>query len=575
MIYSEAASLRSSIPSTREKTHQNNPRRALCAACERATDYATSLSAARLTAATYQQWRSAAHDAPTELVALSWARHCLGGTPPRGCQAAHSTLAAASDAAVGRCINKRRHVRTLTPTEHVLRRPAMYIGSTSVQTEPLWLLSADGRQMVWREASYVPGLYKIFDEILVNALDNRQRDPSTDEISVSIDAETGATVITNTGRGIPIRRDEAEGMWIPEMVMGSLFSGSNFNDGEKRTVGGRHGFGAKLTNLFSHSFEVQTADSDAGLLYTQRWANNMSESSPPLVEPLPPGGRDFTRVRFVPDLGRFGLQRLHPDMLAIFRRRVHEAAATAAPARLLLDGERPRPRPLRARGHVRRRPARGGALRRRRRQRGGRSARSRRRGCSRWSASSPAPRAARRHPCQPRRRRPVERRRAAPLARSDGARRRRADPAVADQAAPDALCGLQGGQPRVRLAVEGGATTPAALAARATRAASSRASPRAGARGGGRRRPRSGAARAPAHVVVGLNDDRRPQAGDAELPAGRTRRSARHDRGRLAKALAVAGLAVVGRETFGGSFPLRAPPTCATRRCARWATTRS
>ena len=216
----------------------------------------------------------------------------------------------------------------------------MYIGSTSVQTEPLWLLSADGRQMVWCEASYVPGLYKIFDEILVNALDNRQRDPSTDEISVSIDAETGATVITNTGRGIPIRRDEAEGVWIPEMVMGSLFSGSNFNDGEKRTVGGRHGFGAKLTNLFSHSFEVQTADSDAGLLYTQRWANNMSESSPPLVEPLPPGGRDFTRVRFVPDLGRFGLQRLHPDMLAIFRRRVHEAAATAAPARLLLDGER-------------------------------------------------------------------------------------------------------------------------------------------------------------------------------------------------------------------------------------------
>ena len=63
----------------------------------------------------------------------------------------------------------------LTPVDHVLRRPGMYIGSTSVQVEPLWLLERDGN-MVFREAQYVPGLYKIFDEILVNALDNRQRD---------------------------------------------------------------------------------------------------------------------------------------------------------------------------------------------------------------------------------------------------------------------------------------------------------------------------------------------------------------------------------------------------------------
>ena len=197
--------------------------------------------------------------------------------------------------------------------------------------------------MVWREASYVPGLYKIFDEILVNALDNRQRDPSTDEISVSIDAETGATVITNTGRGIPIRRDEAEGVWIPEMVMGSLFSGSNFDDARnaKRTVGGRHGFGAKLTNLFSSAFEVETVDTDAGLRYSQRWAANMSERSEPEISALKKKrAKDFTAVTFTPDLARFGLDSLPPDMLAILRRRVYEAAATAAPARVLLDGER-------------------------------------------------------------------------------------------------------------------------------------------------------------------------------------------------------------------------------------------
>lgn len=35
--------------------------------------------------------------------------------------------------------------------------------------------------------AYVPGLYKIFDEILVNAADNKVRDPSMDTIRVTID----------------------------------------------------------------------------------------------------------------------------------------------------------------------------------------------------------------------------------------------------------------------------------------------------------------------------------------------------------------------------------------------------
>lgn len=58
-------------------------------------------------------------------------------------------------------------------------------------------------------------------------------------------------------------------MYIPEMVFGYLLTGSNFNDAEKRTTGGRHGYGAKLTNIFSRSFTVETADTARGMLYTQ------------------------------------------------------------------------------------------------------------------------------------------------------------------------------------------------------------------------------------------------------------------------------------------------------------------
>lgn len=50
----------------------------------------------------------------------------------------------------------------------------------------MWVYDTDTDSMVQREITYVPGLYKIFDEILVNAADNKQRDPSMDTIKVTI-----------------------------------------------------------------------------------------------------------------------------------------------------------------------------------------------------------------------------------------------------------------------------------------------------------------------------------------------------------------------------------------------------
>ena len=38
-----------------------------------------------------------------------------------------------------------------------------------------------------KDIEYVPGLYKIFDEILVNAADNKVRDPKMDKVEVTID----------------------------------------------------------------------------------------------------------------------------------------------------------------------------------------------------------------------------------------------------------------------------------------------------------------------------------------------------------------------------------------------------
>ncbi len=75
----------------------------------------------------------------------------------------------------------------------------------------MWVYNTEIDSMEMREVSYVPGLYKIFDEILVNAADNKQRDKNMDTIKVTVDREKGEISVYNNGRGIPIEIHE---VWI-------------------------------------------------------------------------------------------------------------------------------------------------------------------------------------------------------------------------------------------------------------------------------------------------------------------------------------------------------------------------
>ena len=61
----------------------------------------------------------------------------------------------------------------LSQIEHILKRPDSYIGSVELHTQAMWTFDPDTKRMVHREVSYVPGFFKIVDEILVNAADNK------------------------------------------------------------------------------------------------------------------------------------------------------------------------------------------------------------------------------------------------------------------------------------------------------------------------------------------------------------------------------------------------------------------
>jgi len=223
-----------------------------------------------------------------------------------------------------------------THLQHIKDRPDTYIGSCQSITEIKWILS-DGK-MVNREISFVPGLYKIFDEILVNAADNKRRDSSMKVLRVNINDDYIS--VENDGAGIPIVMHDGEKMWVPQMVFGELLSGDNYDDSTERVVGGRNGYGAKLANIFSSSFSIETVDSKAGKKYAQSWKNNMMQCSPPSITSS--GKRkDYTRVTFRPDFSKFGLTGLTENIKALFTKRVYDMAGTTPKdVRVYLNGQR-------------------------------------------------------------------------------------------------------------------------------------------------------------------------------------------------------------------------------------------
>lgn len=227
-----------------------------------------------------------------------------------------------------------------TQLEHILLRPDTYIGSVEMITQPMWVYDAEASCMVNRPLSFVPGLFKIFDEILVNAADNKIRDPAMDTLRVDIDGTTGKISIFNNGRGIPVEMHATEGIWVPELIFGHLLTSSNYNDAQKKVTGGRNGYGAKLCNIFSTEFCIETADCRVGKKYRQVFQNNMSSKGSPEISNHPRSGSEYTRITFTPDFAKFGMQGMDADLLGLFRKRVYDLAGTVQNIKVFLDGER-------------------------------------------------------------------------------------------------------------------------------------------------------------------------------------------------------------------------------------------
>ena len=219
-----------------------------------------------------------------------------------------------------------------THREHILELPDTYIGSTDTHSESRWVFDETATKMSYKAVDFNPGFYKLFDEILVNARDALVRSVTEagrtpiKHIDITVATNPLKITVENDGDGIPVEMHPTEKVWAPELIFGHLLTSGNYAKGEEKIVGGKNGYGAKLTNIFSTSFTVETRSVKHGQKYSQTWTKNMSVAGKPSVRADKAKG--FVKISYEPDVARFpGLN--VADMLTVLRTRAVELAALA------------------------------------------------------------------------------------------------------------------------------------------------------------------------------------------------------------------------------------------------------
>jgi len=221
-----------------------------------------------------------------------------------------------------------------TDKQHILDNPDTYIGSVENVDADMWVFDEASQRIVQRTMEYIPGLYKLFDEGIVNCRDHVMRmiqSPLLQKqfvsyINTNIEAD-GTIILSNDGNGIDVAKHPEYDLWIPEMIFGHLRTSTNYDKTEKKIVGGKNGFGFKLVLIWSTYGRVETVDHVRGLKYVQEFRHNLDTILPPVITKVPKTSKPYTKVMFKPDYARLGIPGLTADMMALLKKRVFDIAA--------------------------------------------------------------------------------------------------------------------------------------------------------------------------------------------------------------------------------------------------------
>ena len=213
--------------------------------------------------------------------------------------------------------------------EHVLDNPDTYIGSIEKVDTNQNIFNEENKKIEEKEILLIPGLYKLFDEGIVNCRDHwvrMKKDTSNYQVTeIKVDIKDNIISFTNDGNGIDIEQHPEYKIWIPELIFGHLRTSTNYNKDEKKIVGGKNGFGFKLVLIWSEWGTIETVDHVRGLKYIQEFKNNLDIIEKPKITKYK--GKPYTKVSFKPDFKRLKIEGLSQDMIALFQRRVMDIAA--------------------------------------------------------------------------------------------------------------------------------------------------------------------------------------------------------------------------------------------------------
>ena len=219
-----------------------------------------------------------------------------------------------------------------TDIEHILDAPDTYIGTIDSDTIKYWTLN-DKDEISHQNYEFIGGLYKLFDEGIVNCRDHvvRLREKKkrkeknivpVSQINIEVDKKTGVITMYNDGNGIDVAKHPENDLWIPEMIFGHLRTSTNYNKNEKKIVGGKNGFGFKLVLIYSKWGKIETVDHVRKKKYKQTFRDNLNIIEEPVITKTK--STPYTKVTFLPDYKRFGIDTLTDDMFNLFKKRTYD-----------------------------------------------------------------------------------------------------------------------------------------------------------------------------------------------------------------------------------------------------------
>ena len=215
-----------------------------------------------------------------------------------------------------------------THRQHIYELPDTYIGSIENSNEEHYVVSDE--KFIPENILFNPGLYKLIDELIVNAHDHvvrlQQRKSENLVKNIQINVTNKSFAIKNDGESIDVEKHSEYG-WIPQMIFGELLTSTNYDKSEKKLVGGKNGYGVKLVNIFSKSLTIEIVDSKKELKYVQTFENNMTITHEPKI--IKCKTKSYIEITWIPDFEKFNLKEFSESFLKVVKRRVYDLALTS------------------------------------------------------------------------------------------------------------------------------------------------------------------------------------------------------------------------------------------------------